>query len=257
MKKHIKITTKDNFILDGIFTPADNSLRGIVFVHGMTGDKDDEGIFVRAETKLNELGFSLLRFDFRAHGESQGNSIKDFTILGELIDLEAAMSFMKNEGIEWLGLAGASFGGGIAALYVGSHKDKIKKLFLANPVLDYGKWYLKPNTPWTKKYFINALERIDKYGFIEVGSNKLKVGRKLFEEMKAYNPCEELKKYTNPLLIVHGDKDSIVAYQDVMACFNSLPSGEKELKIITGSEHGFHEEPYETEVVAMIVSFFG
>ena len=56
--------------------------------HGITINKDDEGMFNESEPKLNELGFSTIRFDFRAHGKSTGDSIEDFNISGELIDLE-------------------------------------------------------------------------------------------------------------------------------------------------------------------------
>ncbi|MDP3726878.1 MAG: alpha/beta fold hydrolase [bacterium] len=254
---NIKIKTKDNFILDGILNGVNGTNKGVILAHGMTVDRDDEGIFVRAEHKLNELGFFTLRFDFRAHGKSQGNSVKDFTISGELEDLSSAVTLMLNTGgIKWLGLAGASFGGGISALYAGQHNNQINALFLANPVLDYEKCFLKPTTPWAKEYFENVFERIDQYGFIEVGSRKFKAGRRLFEEMKNFKPCEELRKYKNPLLVVHGDQDSRVSYQDVVNCFSSLPNFQKKLEIIEGAEHGFHEEPYGTQVVDMIIEFF-
>jgi len=163
---------------------------------------------------------------------------------------------MESKGVKWLGLAGASFGGGISALYAGRNPDRIKRLFLANPVLDYEKCFLKPTTPWAKQHFESVFERIDRNGFIEIGSRKFKVGRQLFEEMQDYQPCEELKNFSNPLLIVHGDKDSKVSYQDVVDCFGTLPNEDKKLEIIKGSEHGFHEEPYETQVVGMIIDFF-
>jgi len=77
---NIKIKTPDDFSLDATFIKVEKSTKIIIFAHGMTVDKDDEGIFVRAEKELNRLEFSTLRFDFRAHGKSQGNSITDFTI---------------------------------------------------------------------------------------------------------------------------------------------------------------------------------
>ncbi|MFC1790295.1 alpha/beta hydrolase [Patescibacteria group bacterium] len=252
----VQITTSDNFILDGVFKQVKGSPKGIIFAHGMTVDKDDEGIFVKAEPKLNKLGFSTLRFDFRAHGKSQGDSVKDFTISGELKDLDAVFDYLESKGMEEIGLAGASVGGGISALYAGIHPKRIKALFLANPALDYEKCFLKPTTSWAKEHFQNIFKRLNKKGFIEIGSRKFRVGRRLFEEMKQYSPCEELKKYLDPLLIVHGDKDSKVAYQDVVDCFNRLTSSQKNLATIRGSEHGFHEEPYESQVANMIVEFF-
>ena len=227
----ITIETKDNFSLVGIFNQVENSEKAIILAHGMTVDKDDEGIFVRAEPKLNKLGFTTLRFDFRAHGESQGNSIEDFTISGELNDLEAVVAFLEDKGIRLLGLAGASFGGSISALYAGDNPDKIKALFLANPDLDYQKAFLNPTTSWAKQHFKNVFARIDKKGFIEVGSRKFKIGRKIFKEVKNYHPCKKLNNYNGPLLIVHGDQDSKVAYQDVINCYESLNNPNKRIAL--------------------------
>lgn len=253
---NIKIKTADNFSLDATFVKVEKSTKIIIFAHGMTVDRDDEGIFVRAEKELNQSGFSTLRFDFRAHGKSQGDSIADFTISNEIKDLEAVFNFIKNHGFNWIGLAGVSFGGGIAALYAGKYPKQIQSLFLANPVLNYEKEFLNPTTPWAKEHFRNVFERIDKDGYIVIGSRKFKVGRKVFEEMKKFYPCDSLKNYQGKLMIVHGDKDSKVAYENVVKCFETLPNREKEIKILTGSEHGFHEEPYESQTVRMIVDFF-
>lgn len=252
----MKIKTIDGFILDAAFNGVPGSSKGVVFAHGMTVDKDDEGIFVRAETILNEMGFSTLRFDFRAHGKSSGNSITDFTISGELRDLETVISFMKKQRIRWIGLAGASFGGGIAALYASKNPKDIQVLFLANPAIDFEKGFLNPTARWAMKEFANVYSRIRHKGFIEVASRKFKVGKKLFDEMKLYNPCEALQKYSGRLLIVHGDKDSKVDYQDVVECYEKLNNPHKSSEIIKGSEHGFHNEPYETLVVEKIVNFF-
>ncbi|OGM15492.1 hypothetical protein A2V56_03765 [Candidatus Woesebacteria bacterium RBG_19FT_COMBO_42_9] len=63
-KRSLKIRTADGFILDGIFCKPNDSKEGVIFAHGMTVDKNEEGIFVRAEPKLNMLGFATIRFDF-------------------------------------------------------------------------------------------------------------------------------------------------------------------------------------------------
>lgn len=255
-KKEIKIKTVDSFTLDGIFVKVEGSTKGIIFAHGMTVNKDDEGIFVRAEPELNDLGFSTIRFDFRAHGRSSGDSIRDFTISGEVRDMEAVVKFMQDQGIERLGLAGASFGGSIAALYVGQNPDTVQKLFLANPVLDYDKAFLHPTTVWAMKLFFNLSDRLDRFGFIEEASRKFKMGKPLVDEMRRYFPYKALQNYNGPLMIIHGDQDEKVDIKHVQSRFDELSNTKKEFVVIRGSKHGFHEEPYETKVVEMIVRFF-
>ena len=47
-----------------------------------------------------------------------------------------------------------------------------------------------------------------------------------------------------------------IAYQDVVECFDKLPNSRKNLKIIRGASHGLHGEPFETQVVDVLVTFF-
>ena len=134
---NIKLTTSDNFQLDADFHPGTNG-KGVIFAHGMTVPRQDEEPFLIAAEKLNKIGFSTLLFDFRAHGKSQGDPKKDFTISNELIDLQSAFDFMKSQLLAfqgetpepWIGLAGASFGGGISALFAGEHSKDIKNSLL-------------------------------------------------------------------------------------------------------------------------------
>lgn len=250
----MSLTTPDGFSLSAIYNTAGGK-KAVILAHGMTVDKDDEGIFVRAEQQLNTLGFSTIRFDFRSHGESTGESTKDFTISGELKDVDTVAKYLKQQGYEWIGLAGASFGGGISALYAGMNPEKIHALFLANPVLDYKKCFLEPTTAWAKKHFANAVERIKQDGDIKIGSRQFGVGLQLFEEMSQYFPYQELAKYTRPLFIAHGTQDSKVSYEDTLEIYEHLPNSNKHFETIVDSEHGFHEEPFETQVTKMLVDF--
>jgi len=255
MIQSITLKTPDGFSLDADFLEGING-KGIIFAHGITVNRNDEGVFFRASKELNQQGFSTLLFDFRGHGKNSGNPIQDFTISGQLVDIQTAIDFLKHKKIEAIGLAGASFGGGASALYASAQHDTIKALFLDNPALNYEKTFLHPTTEWAKKYYANYQEKLRKDGYVAIGSRGFKAGPKLFDEMEQYSPVNALKSFSNPLLIVHGDKDSKVAYQDVVECFGQLPNENKELQIIQGAEHGFHEEPFETEVTKMIVDFF-
>lgn len=251
---NIKIKTIDGFELDAEYEEKSQE-KIIVFAHGMTVDRYDEGIFVRAAKKLAELDYSTLLFDFRAHGKSEGDSVKDFTPSSEIKDLDAVMSWVKEKGFKWVGLAGASFGGSVSSLFVGKRPESVDMLLLANPVLNYRNCFLEPNTEWGKENFLNWRERTREGGFIEVGSRKYRIGPRFFEELSHYNPGESLKLYNGPLLIIHGDKDSYVSYGDAKKCYESLRNEAKQFITIEGSDHGFDEEPYETDVTGKIVEF--
>ncbi len=251
----MKIKTQDGFDLDAVYNQIDSE-KAVIFAHGITVDKNGEGIFNRAEPKLNNLGIATLRFDFRGHGESEGISQDDFYISSALKDLQAAYEFLQNKGFEKIGLAGASFGGGTASIFAGNKINKINALFLANPCLDYEKNFLNPITPWAKKYFKNAFLRVEKKGYIKIGSSQTAYGKRFFKEMKKYYPCKELNNYKKPILIVHGTDDKYVSFENVQQCFQSLENKNKEFLPMQGADHGFGKEPYQTKVTELIVEFF-
>ena len=76
------------------------------------------------------------------------------------------------------------------------------------------------------------------------------------DEMKRYYPCKALQKYKGPLLVVHGTQDEKIDYQHVKSCFDGLTNRKKKFISVKGTKHGFHEEPYESQVVEMLVEFF-
>ncbi len=219
---------------------------GVVFAHGMSVDKDGEGIFVRAFDTLASLGYSVLRFDFRAHGKSQGVGRRDFTVSGELRDAAAA-----------LGLAGASFGGGVAALLAGQDPQGINAVFLANPLLDY-QGILDPVTPWGRSVFQNWRDELNSQGFVGMKADwsQLEMGPLFFKEMQSFDPSAALARYPGPVLAVHGDRDDMVDLASTRRAFGPVSPPHRDFKVIVGSGHGFHDEPYETQVADLVTEFF-
>ncbi|MBI2085895.1 alpha/beta fold hydrolase [Candidatus Daviesbacteria bacterium] len=252
----VDIHTTDGLVLKGDFGKVNGSRAGIILAHGITTNRGRESVLVSAEQVLNQARFSTLRFDFRGHGARQANSETEVRINGMLIDLSATVDFMSREGIKKLGLVGASLGGAIAALYSADNPDLIQALFLENPVLDFKPVYIDPRTAWGQEFFGNIEERTRETGFLEVGSGKFRLGKELFEQMQLYNPADALVRYPNEIMVVHGDQDRRIDLKDVVEPFERLPNPRKRLEILTGAEHGFHNEPYRGIVVAMMVDFF-
>jgi uncharacterized protein len=244
MEEKVFSKTSDGLRLCGILLmpehPSSSSgQKCIVLCHGIGYHKDeDENLFKNFAERLFKLGFSVFRFDFRGHGESEGESV-DMTIAGETIDLEAAVKFLQEKGFKEFGILSQSFAGGAASFFTSSHQNVVKALVLWNSVIDYTQ-ELNPTLPWTKKHWGEpAFERAKKYGFTEIGSSKFKVGRKLMEEIKILKPWKELLKLSIPVLFVHGDKDNYVSVKDSIK-YSSMMRNAK-LKIIHGADHGFHE----------------
>lgn len=234
--------------------PTKPANKSIVMAHGITVDKDENGAFIQLADELCQAGFAVLRFDFSGHGESEGKSV-DMTITRERRDLEAAIDEAKKNYSE-IGLLGASFGGGTSVLFfnVARNQNKLKCLCLWNPVLNYDHTFLNPTLPWIRERKTHMVKEIQEKGWTTLGSNNFVIGKPLFEEMAILKPYEALKEITIPTVIIHGDKDSKVSYEDSKEYVNYLNNGS--LITIKGAEHGFHELSATTQANKETIRFF-
>ncbi|MBW2988365.1 alpha/beta hydrolase, partial [Candidatus Woesearchaeota archaeon] len=177
------------------------------------------------------------------------------TVTGEERDLNSAVEFLRKLGYKYFGILAASFGGGAASLFVAKHQDIVRALVLWNPVIDYQS-LLKPNLPWPKKYFgEEAMRKLEKQGFIEIGSSCFKIGEALFVELRRLRPWKELQKVRVPILFVHGDKDTYVPYNDSLKYSKLLKTAQ--LMTVHGAEHGFHDnQQHKEQALKTTVEFF-
>lgn len=241
MEQRIFFKAKDGLRLCGIWhIPSKPTTKAIVLAHGMTVDKDEEGIFVGLAELLKENGFAVFRLDFRGHGESEGKSI-DTTITGEITDIDGTIREVKRQKYKEIGLLGASVGGGIVSLYAEKNQKELKCLCLWNPALNFGHTFLNPITPWLKDRHIEMMDDLNTKGWTTVGSSKKIYGKKFFEEMEKFKPYKALLKISIPTVIIHGTNDKYVPYQDAKNYVTYLKKG----KLITlkDGEHGFQNRP--------------
>jgi len=245
MEEKIYLKNKDGLRLCGILTkPQKETKKCIILCHGITVTKDEGGIFTELAQKLANNGFAVFRFDFRGHGESEGDSI-DLTITGEERDLEATVKFLQNLGFHNFGITVASFGGGAVSLFVAKNKNLINALVLWNTIIDYHS-ILQPELPWPKENFgEKAMEKLEKQGYIEIGSRKFKVGKALFAELRQLEPWKIMQNLKIPMLFIHGDKDTYVPYGDSVKYSKLFKNAN--LETIKDGEHGFHDNKKDSD----------
>ena len=245
-----------NKLVGVMLKPKKYTEKCIILCHGITVNKDEDGVFIDLASELAIRDFAAFRFDFRGHGESEGDSLA-MTPMGETQDIEAAIEFLKKEGYTQFGIVGASFGGGVTALYAGMHPDAFKAIVLFNPLIDYAPLIdpLLSSSQWYKKFWgTHATSAIAKDGFVAIGSRKFKIGKDLLDEITYLKPWQSLDLIHIPLLFIHGDKDTYVPYEDSVKYAKMF---EKELKIIDGAQHGFHDNyKHEEQANEATVEFF-
>ena len=130
--EHISFITTDSIKLRGWFIGSQNSLTAptIIIAHGLGASKSD---FIKLSGFLSSNGFNVLLFDFRAHGESGGNSCS--LGLKEQMDITAALDYIisrKNLKNKNIGLYGFSLGGS-AGILTASKDLRIKAIVADTP----------------------------------------------------------------------------------------------------------------------------
>lgn len=204
----------------------------VLFAHGLCSNHKEIGIFTKIEKRLIDLGCITLRFDFRGHGESTGKP-EDISVMGEMVDLLNAFNLLQNHAKgKPIGLVAASFG---ASIFLLSDPNalKIDTAVLLNPVVNFKKTFLQPETPWGHEYF--GWQRILSGKPIKMEDCML--SSQFVADFAKYEPRKNVPKWDMPIFIIHGDRDEAVPYK------TSLELGKLyeniTLTTIPGAGHGF------------------
>jgi len=218
----------------------------IIWMHGISVDKDEYlGFFRDGALLFADRGVSSIRFDFRGHGESSGTSL-DFSVVSQNLDVRAIMDLAQKQfGMAArIHLLGASFGAPPAIFGSTRHRSAVHSVSLVAPVLSYARTFLQPETEWARELFsADRLEQLDATGRLYLNESFC-IGHRLVEEMRLINPAKVLAEVEQRVLIVHGDRDSMVPYDATLQACRGL----RHVNLITlgGADHGFtHEDDEE------------
>ncbi|MDE1976307.1 MAG: alpha/beta fold hydrolase [Elusimicrobia bacterium] len=242
--ERIAFQTEDGLTLKGWFVPAPdaNKDRTLLMCHGWS---DNKGELLKMTAYLHQAGFNLFYFDFRSHGESQG----EFTTLGhyELRDLRAAMNCLKEKKpwcLENLGVFGFSMGAAVAAMGAGDYPE-IRAVILESPFTEFHRVCAQ----WTKNhlhipYFPLVMGAI----FVLRLRAGLAVGRQ--------SPINSIARISpKPLLVIGGTADTLMPESGVRQLYAA--AGEpKQLWIISGAAHGKCHETAGLAYERRVIGFF-
>lgn len=104
--------------------------RGVILAHMFPADQESWREFAG---ELAESGYLALTFDFRGYGSSEGD--KEFDRIDR--DVEGALDFLEQRGVEDIFLIGASMGG-TASLKVASRRSVSGVVSVSGPVVFQG-----------------------------------------------------------------------------------------------------------------------
>jgi pimeloyl-ACP methyl ester carboxylesterase len=158
----------------------------VVYLHGFaSGPASQKATFFAARIPQLEVP-DLAAGDF-----------EHLTISGQLKVIETLA------GGDTVALIGSSLGGYLAALYAARHPE-VTRLVLLAPALGFARRWAQVNNvdEWRRKGFIEVYHYADK--------RQRKLGCQLLDDAAAY---EDAPSFSQPALLFHGTRDSVVPSQ--------------------------------------------
>lgn len=181
-----------------------------------------------AERLAADAGWTVLTFNFRGTGESEG----DFSLGGWLDDVGAAVDHLLGLGdIDGVWLAGASTGASLAICAAGED-ERVKGVAGLSARADFDDWASHP-----RKFLEHARE----IGVIRNAAFPPDVDEWI-RQLRETRPLSLVTKLApRPLLLLQGADDDVVPAIDARALADC--HGSAELRIIGGAGHRLRHDP--------------
>lgn len=240
MIKHVEFQNKNGLMLRGYLNIPDKAKNLVIMFHGYTGNKTEHnGLFRKFSRELEKLNIASLRMDYSNNGESDGEFI-NFRFNEAVEDAKQMIDFGRTiDQIKSISLVGFSMGGAIAALVC--NYQPLAKVLLISPAGKFGQK--------SKKSF--ELAKKDEHG--NIPSPAFTVTPGLINSYDGFNPYENVHKFTNPVLVIHGTKDLAVDYKDGVEFSDKFANAS--IYLVEEAGHGYDNITHFNKMVEKSINF--
>ena len=256
MIKPITFTNQGQQLIGIIHVPDDlkpeQKAPAIAMFHGFTGHKSEtHRLFVQVARALCNIGFIVLRFDFRGSGDSDGD-FEDMTVPGEVSDAEQAITFLSElpeVDDKIIGVIGLSMGGRVAAI-LASKDNRVKFVVLYSAALAPSKQRFRDDLN------SESVEKLEKGEAIPL-NNGWYMKKPFFDTIDEPVPHNVMGKIKVPVLIIHGDSDQTVPLEGAAKGYEIIKNlnSKNELYIVKGGDHVFTTREHTQEVIEKTVEW--
>lgn len=240
----------DGTPLGGTLMKKEQNKSCIVMCHGLKTDRDEYGDFTKLSEMLVDNGYDTFRFDFRAHGKSEGKDI-EMTMEGLKKDLEATLWLVQNEGYSQLMILGASFGASVLSLINYAYFPQVKKLIVYSGSIDNNNG--NPKGSLGIQNYRKALTD----GIVNIRSKTtgkiMTLSKTFMRETRDLKPEEKIKEINIPILFLQGTEDQTTPYKVNKNIAEQCK--EAYFVAIEGASHGLHRQNDRKIAVQYILRF--
>jgi uncharacterized protein len=234
----VQFNSQSGATIHGWFIPGRKGAGAIVLMHGVRSNR--LSMLDRARF-LSHAGFSVLLFDFQAHGESSGDRIT-FGHL-ESRDAQAAVEFVRaNAPGERIGVIGVSMGGAAT--------------LLASPPLDVNAMVLEMVYPTIDQAVSNRISmRLGRWAGVLTPLLTWQLKPRLGVGADDLQPIQRVGQIPIPKLFIAGAEDQHTTLEESRQMF-SAAAAPKELWIVERAMHVDLHVQKKEEYEARVLSFF-
>lgn len=250
MIKKISFKNKEGLMLRGLVHVPKNFDTAVIFCHGFPSSSKGY-TSRRIGSALEKAGFLVLRFNFSHTPPSEGEFERKL-MSKEVSDIRFAVDYLcKNFKFKRLILIGHSTGAIDVSLYAKSDK-RIDGIILTGAVshlrnaVRYDFTDEQVRDFWTKGYVV--YHRAGKW----VNGKRLR--RNFYDEFFSLDISHSIKRYTKPLLIIHGEKDVIPWDREARVLYK-MANRPKKFVLIKGADHSFTKPKHWRQVVTQMIRF--
>ena len=226
----------------------------VVLNHGHGGSKDENVGFIGVADALAEAGIASIRMDFPGCGEST-ESFKLNTLTNMEADSDAAKDYLvANYPVdgERLGILGYSMGGLIASEITEREDNPYKAVaLLAGALVKIEE--LAPNLFGDIAVYDALRSEAMENGyatFTNIYETTLDLSKEWFLDLEASDGIKSISGYEGDVLIVYGDKDTMVPDYMNQAIIDVLEDAE--VVVVPGADHGYGFYSDQPDVTALV-----
>ncbi|MCU0497554.1 MAG: lysophospholipase [Anaerolineae bacterium] len=265
------LQTTDGLQLHTIAWPIQDDPKAILLiVHGIG---EHSGRYAHVAKALNQQGYSVYSYDHRGHGQSEGDRVyfDNFAVPVEDLRLVFTMIRAKHPG-KAIYLYGHSMGSLISLLYLLKYPQDVAGFissgsplmvdtafpaglillgrFLSRVVPRLPFAPVDPNTV-SRDPAVVAAYRTDPFNNQKRMPIRIIAG--LFDNARLAR--DQVKRITVPLLILHGEADTLTPLSGSQWLYEQAGSSDKTLKVYPGLYHEVHNEVEQTQVFTDVITW--
>lgn len=251
--------------------PATAPKAVVLLAHGYA---EHAGRYAHVAKRLTDAGYAVYAIDHWGHGRSDGTpgSVPRFSAFTDgMAELLALVEV--NHGKTPRLLLGHSMGGLIATLFLIERQQAFVAAALSGPAIVPG---APPSrfTVWISRFLSRFFPRL---GVLALDANGVsrdpavvaayladplvytgKIGARLGKEFMDAMAAAQVgaPKISLPILLQHGDHDSLAAPAGSQYLFDHVSSADKTLKIYPGLFHEIYNEPEQSAVLDDLIGWF-